>query len=471
MKRDDELVVTLEKFAAEGKSLVRVNGQVLFVKGAVPGDVARVRVNKVKQSFAEGETLEIECPSPVRITPQCRYFGVCGGCKWQNLNYDAQLAYKREHVMEALEHIGGFHGLEVAPALGAADAYYYRNKMEFSFGDRWRTKEELEAGPPPDGDFALGLHVPGRFDRVLDLEECWLQSPTSVAIVNAVRAFAKEHALTVYSSRTFTGYLRNLVIRLGRRTGELMVNLVTTDHSPETMEKLTGVLLEKFPGITTVVNNVTARRSLVAIGDEERCYHGPGWIREQLGNRLYRISANSFFQTNTLQAERLYDAALRMAELRPEDVVFDLYSGTGTIALHLSGLVRQVIGIEAVESAVEDARRNAQENGVENCTFVVGDLKERLTNNTLWMEVRPDVVVVDPPRAGMHPRVVSEIAALAPGRIVYVSCNPATQARDLKLLCAEEKYEVRGVQPVDMFPQTTHIENIVALRRASDVRE
>jgi 23S rRNA (uracil1939-C5)-methyltransferase len=287
----------------------------------------------------------------------------------------------------------------------------------------------------------------------------------SYKMVNLVRSFCVEKGLTIYSTRTHTGYLRNLVIRESRRTGEVMVNLVTSEDQPDIVQPLSSGLLSSFPSITTIVNNITQRKSQVAIGDYERVYHGPGFITEAIGKRTYRISANSFFQTNTLQAERLYDTAARMAHLTPEDVVFDLYSGTGTIALHLADAVREVVGIEVIESAVEDARRNAEMNNVANCTFVHGDLKEKLTKDTAWLShyATPNVVVIDPPRSGMHEKVVLEVAALRPERIVYVSCNPATQARDLKLLCSKGPYRITGVQPVDMFPHTSHIENVVSL--------
>jgi 23S rRNA (uracil1939-C5)-methyltransferase len=343
--------------------------------------------------------------------------------------------------------------------------------MEFSFGDKWLTRAEMEdrnqetGNRKPDSRFALGLHIPARFDKVLDIDECFLQSELSYKIVNMVRSFCLESGLTIYSTFTHTGYLRNLVIRESKRTGGLMINLVTSQDSPETMEPLCTLLLSHFPAITTVINNITERKSQVAIGDVEKVYHGPGFITEQIGKRTYRISANSFFQTNTLQAERLYDATTTLARLKPDDVVFDLYSGTGTITLHIADHVKEVVGIEVVESAIADANKNAAMNGVGNCRFVQGDLKDKLTNDTSWLATQehPSVVIIDPPRSGMHDKVVQEIASLHPGRIVYVSCNPATQARDLKLLCSSAPYRIDAVQPVDMFPHTYHIENIVAL--------
>jgi 23S rRNA (uracil1939-C5)-methyltransferase len=340
--------------------------------------------------------------------------------------------------------------------------------MEFSFGEHWLSGGgEAHAGNPPSesAPFSLGLHAAGRFDKVVDLAECWLQSPESARIVNEVRTYCRERGLDAYSTRTNEGYLRNLVIREGRRSGERMMNLVTYDDRPGIMQALTQRILSAVPDITTIVNNISTKKSQVAVGEWEKIYHGPGTIRERIGRRTYRISANSFFQTNTEQAERMYDAAMRLAQLRPTDVLYDLYSGTGTIALHLADNVREVVGIEAVESAVEDARNNARLNSVTNCTFLHGDLKETLVgaHSRGTALPLPDVVVVDPPRAGMHERVAMEIRRLHPRRIVYVSCNPATLARDLKILCDGGAYSIDEAQPVDMFPHTSHIESIVAL--------
>lgn len=472
LRRGSELTLYLETFALEGKSVARHNGLVVFVEGGVAGDQVRARLTKVKKNFAEATILELLAPSPLRLEPRCKSFGTCGGCRWQHVNYQAQLDFKRQHVVDSLARIGGFENLAVNPTLGSPEIFFYRNKMEFSFGERWLTREELAARtsnpyPPTSHDrFALGLHISQRFDRVLDVRECWLQSELSTRILNLTREFCIARDLSFYSTSSHTGYLRNLVIREGKHTGEVMVNLVTTHDEPELLSSFTRTLLAEIPQVTTVVNNITQRKSLVALGDEERILHGPGYITERLGTRVYRISANSFFQTNTLQAERLFDAVRQMADLKSNDVVLDLYSGTGAIALHVAGGVREVIGIEAVESAVADAQRNASFNNVKNCFFVSGDLKDRLTRDRSWMDKhpRPTVAIVDPPRSGMHEKVVRELLAISPERIVYVSCNPSTQARDLKLLCTDSTYRIGEVQPVDMFPHTSHVENVVALR-------
>lgn len=471
MNRGDEITLHLESFAFEGKSVARVDGQVVFVTGGVPGDEVRVVVKKVKKQHAEAEVVEVLTKSALRTEPRCPHFGTCGGCKWQHVDYNAQLNFKRQHVVDALERIGGFRGIVVNPTLGAEDIYSYRNKMEFSFGERWLTREEMELeseAPGVTDRFALGLHIPQRYDRVLDLHECHLQSNTGNRILNAVRAFAVQHHLPIYSTIRHTGYLRNLVLRESKHTGELMVNLVTSDDRPEMMSLLAAELLVVAPSITTVVNNITDRKSQVAIGDREVVYHGSGVITERIGTKTFRISANSFFQTNTLQAEQLYATARRMARLQKRDVVFDLYSGIGSIALYVADDVTEVVGIEAVAAAVEDARNNATINGIHNCVFFVGDLKEKLTRETEWSASRrlPTAVIVDPPRSGMHEKVIHALVALNPERIVYVSCNPATQARDLKLLCQNSTYIISEVQPVDMFPHTYHIENVVGLCRS-----
>ncbi|MBK7258895.1 MAG: 23S rRNA (uracil(1939)-C(5))-methyltransferase RlmD [Ignavibacteriae bacterium] len=471
MKRGDAITLTVERFGAEGKSVARVEGFVVFIPGGIPGDTVTARITRVSKNFAEAQVMAVQVPSALRTQPRCAYYGTCGGCSWQHLSYAGQCEFKRQQVVDALERIGGFTEPAVHPTLGAANEYYYRNKMEFSFGVRWLTAEEMThlkaegTQSTPADQFALGLHIPRRFDRVLDLRECHLQSVESATILNAVRDWALAKELTIYSTFTHTGYLRNLVIRETRHTDQRMVNLVTSEERPALMDEFRAMLLDRFPSTTTIVNNITDRKSQVALGDREVVLHGPGWITERIGTRSYRVSANSFFQTNTLQAERLYDTVRAFAALKPHETAFDLYSGTGTIALHVADDAGQVIGVEAVASAVEDARRNAETHGVTNCRFVLGDLKDRVLDRGVEAElhVKPDVVICDPPRAGMHPGVVASIRALAPARIVYVSCNPATQARDLKLLCDEGLYDLRESQPVDMFPHTNHVENVASL--------
>lgn len=472
IKRGDEITLPIESTAFEGKTVSRIDGFVVFVEGAVPGDVVHARITKLKKSFAEAKVLRVIEPSKLRVEPRCRYFGTCGGCKWQHVDYQAQLQCKQQQVVDALERIGGFRHLPLQPIVGADDIYFYRNKMEFSFSDR----QWLESPPPHsaersnperralDSGLFLGLHVPRCYDKVLDIEECHLQSDVSNKILNFTRDFARANRLAVFSPDTGNGYLRFLVIRQSKRTNELMVNLVTFDERPDIMERYTAELLSTVQRVTTVVNTINSRKAQIAYGAVERVYHGEGVIHERLGKYLFMISASSFFQTNTAQAETLYGIVKDFANLSSSDVVWDLYSGTGTIALFVSDVAKEVVGIESMESAVRDAERNARLNNVRNCSFVLGDLKERLTKDTSWMSTRakPDVMIIDPPRSGMHQKVVDEILSLSPKRIVYVSCHPTTQARDLQRLCASQ-YQLVKLQPVDMFPHTFHIENVALL--------
>jgi len=467
MKKGDEIVLSVESLSGDGKTVARHEGMVFFVENAVPGDKVRAKIWKLQKKFAEARAVEILEASPERVEPRCRHFGVCGGCRWQNLSYPAQLSFKEKLVSDAFVRIGGFEQTEVLPVIGCDEPYFYRNKMEFTFSNyRWLTDEEMKLNEEVPKEVALGLHVPGRYDKVLNLQECHLQSELSAAICNLVREVSRVWGLSVYSTKTHVGYLRHLVIRESKRTGELMLNLVTTSDWHEAMQNMTGLLLGQFPQITTIVNNITDRKSMVAFGDTEKVYHGPGYITEKLGSCTFRISANSFFQTNTLQAEKLYDTVREFAETRPGIVVYDLYSGTGTIAIYLSGQAERVVGIEAVQSAITDAERNAQLNGVGNCYFLLGDLKDRLTKDSSWLSEhpKPSVIVTDPPRSGMHPKVISQLVKLSPERIVYVSCNPATQARDAAML-ALGGYKLRKVRPVDMFPHTDHIEAVALFTR------
>ncbi|MBM4159739.1 MAG: 23S rRNA (uracil(1939)-C(5))-methyltransferase RlmD [Ignavibacteria bacterium] len=470
-KRGDEIRLAIDEAAFEGRSVGRVNGFVVFVDGAVPGDVVKARIVKRKSNYAEAKVVSVEQASPFRVEPRCKHFGVCGGCRWQHVDYSKQLQFKEQHVVDAFERIGGLSNLNLLSILGADDIYFYRNKMEYSFADRqWvdrstRSGAELPANLEAQKvNVFLGLHVPQRYDKVLEITECHLQSEVSNRILSYVRSFTRRRNLLPYSSRSDSGYLRFLVIRQSERTRELMVNLVTVDDRPEVMRDFTADLRSAVPETTTVVNTINSRKAQIAFGELEKVYYGDGVIHERLGEHVFTISARSFFQTNTAQAEKLFEAAKSFAELKGDEVVWDLYSGTGSIALFVSDAAREVVGIEAVESAVRDAERNAQANNVRNCMFLLGDLKERLTADTTWMQSspKPDVMIIDPPRSGMHPKAVDEILNLAPPRIVYVSCNPMTQARDVKVLCSE-KYVLTKLQPVDLFPHTYHIENVAQL--------
>jgi 23S rRNA (uracil1939-C5)-methyltransferase len=466
MKKRDIVEIKIDTLSGDGRTVGHYEGCVVFVEGSVPGDVVLARITKLKKNYCDAVTEKIVTFSRLRTEARCKHFGVCGGCRWQNLTYEAQLEYKRQLVVDAFTRIGSFQTPDILDAVPCSDPYWYRNKMEYTFSNyRWLTKDELDTLNTQEQEVALGLHIPGRYYKVLNIDECFLQSEMSPAILRRVRNECRALGLTVYSTKTHTGYLRHLVIRDGKRTGECMVNLVTTYDDEMSMTHLTNVLKKEFPGITTIVNNITDRKSMVAQGESEKIYYGGGSITEKLGDYTFGISANSFFQTNTLQAEKLYSIVKGFAELKNTDVVYDLYCGTGTIAIFLSDAVKQVIGIDIVESASTDAKKNAGLNGISNCFFYKGDLKEKLTRETDWQlkHPPPSVVVLDPPRSGVHPKGLEQVVNLKPDRIVYVSCNPATQARDAKLL-ASGGYNLIKVQPVDMFPHTDHVEAVALFR-------
>ena len=457
LKRRQELEVRIEKVAFGGQGIARVDDFVVFVDGGIPGDVLKVRLRKVKKNYAEAYPLDILSPSPLRGDAPCKHFGYCGGCKWQHVPYETQLQFKTEQVKEALEHIGGIEAPPVLDALPSPKIFGYRNKMEFSFsGNRWLTPEELK-NPEIKKDFALGFHVPRYFDRILDIEYCWLQSETLNTVLEFSRQFFKRTGLPVYHLRTHEGILRFLVLRESTHFQEVMVNVVTAEAIPEVMERFARQLRETVPQVISVFNGVNSRSGQTAFAETLHLISGEPYIRERLGSLEFRISPNSFFQTNTLQAENLYRKVMEFAGLSGKEVVWDLYAGTGTIALFLAEAAQQVVGFELVESAVADAEENARRNGVTNATFVEGDLRKTIRE----FQGKPDVIVCDPPRAGMHPDVVKAILKAAPPRIVYVSCNPATMARDLILL--KDFYRLETVQPVDMFPHTYHIESVALL--------
>ena len=465
VQRGDIIDVTVETTGLEGKSIARHEGMVVFVDGAVPGDQVKVQILRTKKKHAEAKIVEVTVPSPHRTTPRCRHFGMCGGCSWQHADYLFQCGQKENHVREALEHIGGIYNVSVLPIIPVEDPFFYRNKLEFSFGDkRWLTREEASQGVDATVPLALGFHAPQLYDKIISIDECYLQSPTSNRILSFVRNYALEHNLPPYSLGLESGYLRNLVIREGKNTGEIMVNVVTFDDRPEVMKDLTVALLAEIPEITTIINNVNTRKSNVAVGDFENVYHGSGTIRDRIGNRTFNISANSFFQTNTRQAERLYQVAKEFAAMTPDDLVYDLYCGNGTISIFIADTVKKVIGIDIVESSIANAKANAELNGCSNCEFIAGDLKDLLTKQTGWMAQNfpPDVLIIDPPRSGMHPKAVEELGRMKIARIVYVSCNPATLARDAKMLLPFG-YQIEKIQPVDMFPHTNHVESVAQL--------
>ena len=464
LSRGDIVELDVESAAYKGVSVARRNGLVILVRNGVPGDRVRARVVKKKRQHAEAVVEDLLELSPCRVAPACRYFGTCGGCSCQNVDYRSQLSFKRAQVAETLEHLGGITGVEVKSTLPSPNVFYYRNKMEFTFGpNRWLMPEEIQSGDPLPKGFALGLHIPKRHDKVLDLEVCFLQSPVSVQVVNRVRRLAVEQGWHAYSTYSGEGFLRNLVIRSGSNTGDFMVNLVTRRRRPGRMKLLCAELLREFPQITTIVNSINETLSPVAAGQEEVVYHGPGFIRERIDDLEFRIAPTTFFQPNTSQARNLFEVVRENAGLTGHEIVYDLYCGIGTIALFLARNCQKVVGIDNHGAAIAAARANSLANGIRNCTFVLMDAAKALNRNLVMRHGSPEVLVVDPPRAGMHKQTCRSILDLAPERVIYVSCNPATQARDLKIL--SQRYRVVSVRPVDMFPQTYHIENVASLVR------
>ncbi len=459
VKKGKEYELQIERLAFGGQGVARVDQYVIFVKRALPGDRVKAKIIKRKKDFAEAFVTEILEPSPHRVQAPCKYFDWCGGCTWQNLEYQDQLHFKRQIVQESLARLGGFSEVEVEPVIPSPAFFAYRNKMEFSFSDRrWLLPQELNQ-PDISRDFALGLHVPGTFDKILHIEQCLLQSDTANQILQFVSHFARQNGLEPYGIRSHQGYLRFLVIRQSAFNQEIMVNIVTGSDEPQRLRKMAQQLAAQFPSVVSVVNNVNTRLAQIAQGEKEHLLQGRPYIQDKIGPFIFKISANSFFQTNTKQAEVLYETTIRFADLNARHVVWDLYAGTGTISLFLAQKAQQVIGFEAVPSAVRDARQNAEEHGVRNVEFVEGDLLKTMAS----VRLHPDVIVTDPPRSGMHEKVLRLMKIVDPKTIVYVSCNPTTLARDLKIL--SDRYQIVKVQPVDMFPQAYHIETVVKLVR------
>ena len=452
--------------AAEGKALARVDDLVVFVPFVVPGDVVDLQVRRKKHSYAEAEAVKFHRYSPKRATPFCKHYGVCGGCKWQCLAYEHQLKYKQQQVVDALTRIGKVELPDVKPILGSEKTCAYRNKLEFTFSNkRWLTWEEVAQRVSYDNMDALGFHIPGAFDKVLDIEECALMHPLNNRLRNAIRDFAHSEGVPFFDLRTQTGVLRNIMIRTST-TGEVMLLVqarVTADEEMEQLKKVLGFIADSFPEVTSllyVINN----KCNDTFGDlEVHTFKGTDVIFEEMEGLRFKVGPKSFYQTNSEQAYNLYKVARDFAALTGEEVVYDLYTGTGTIANFVAAKAKKVVGIEYVEDAIIDARVNAELNGFNNLTFFAGDMKDILTRDFISEHGRPDVIITDPPRAGMHEDVINTILFAEPLRIVYVSCNPATQARDLNML--DSKYRVVKVQPVDMFPHTHHVENVVLLEK------
>ncbi len=478
IKKGDIVELQVEKYAFEGKGIAKVSktdllgiekieensNYVVFLNGAYPGDRVKAILKKIKKSYAEADTVEIINSSPERTVANCKYFGVCGGCKQQDLNYQSQIKYKQLQVIEIFEKLGGFSNIQIEPIIPSDNIYHYRNKMEFSFTEkRWLSQTEIQSNENIDSKFGLGLHIPKFYEKVLDIEECFLQPPVNNIILNLTRDFFRLRDTPIYSTKTHTGFLRNLVIKNSSHTPDLMVNIVTSSEDEKLIFEFAEQLRKIVSEITTIVNNINFRKASVALGDYEKVIYGPGVIYDKIGKYKFRISANSFFQTNTLQAEKLYQTALEFAELNGNEIVYDLYSGAGTIASFISGHCKEVYGFESEKSAVNDAHNNIQMNRISNVKCYITDLYDSFLPFIKYENIpKPDVIIADPPRSGMHKNTVNDVIILSPDKIVYVSCNPTTQVRDIKLM-VEAGYKLIKIRPVDMFPHTFHIENIALL--------
>ncbi|MHC2992375.1 RNA methyltransferase [Pontibacter sp. HJ8] len=452
--------IRIEEMVAEGKCLARHENMVVFVGGVAPGDVVDLRITRKKKSFMEAEAVRFHAYSDVRVQPFCEHFGTCGGCKWQHIGYDTQLYYKQKQVQDNLERIGKVALPAIDPILGSAKDKFYRNKLEFTFSNYgWLTNEQIKSGEEHERR-ALGFHMPGRFDKILDIRNCYLQPEPSNSIRLAVRDYARANDLVFFDKLRMTGWLRNLIVRTAN-TGELMVILQVYHEDPEALTGILEHLATTFPEITSLQYVVNGKGNETYHDLEVVCYKGLPYIHEEMEGIRFRVGPKSFYQTNGDQAYELYKLTRDLAGLTGNELVYDLYTGAGTIANFVARQCREVIGIEYVPSAIEDAKINSQINDITNTTFYAGDMKDILSDELVARHGRPDVVITDPPRAGMDEKVVAKLLQVHPNRIVYVSCNPATQARDLEML--SERYDVTRVQPVDMFPQTHHVENIVLL--------
>lgn len=473
MQKGDIFEVEIVSLNSEGEGIAKTpEGAVIFVKNSLPGDKIKVEIRKKKRNYYIGTIVEIIKPSEYRINPVCKHFGICGGCKFQNLDYNYQIRFKHQTVSDAFKKIGNFTNLEINTPIKADNIYYYRNKMEFSFSDdKWYddTEEEFNSHKNSTSkleQIALGLHIPNFHSKIIDVEECFLQSETSYKIVNFIREFFKAKNKSVYTVKTHSGYLRFLIIRQSFNTNDLMVNLITYNYEKDLINELKDKLLESFNNITTFVNSISTKKAQVAIGETTEIIYGSGYITEYLNNGYknlkYRISPNSFFQTNTKQCEKLFREGMKFLNLNKDDNVLDLYCGAGTISIFISEQVKTVSGVELSKEAIQDAKINSKLNNFNNIEFIQSDIKDFLKENR-DLENKFNKLILDPPRSGLHPDICKILSETNFSKILYISCNPSTQARDLKTICSKGKYKIDIIQPVDMFPNTAHIENICLL--------
>jgi 23S rRNA (uracil1939-C5)-methyltransferase len=455
--------VRITDIGSEGNALARVDNQVVFVPMLIPGDIVDIQVRKKRKKYLEGSVVRFHEYSSDRIKPMCKHFGVCGGCKWQHLPYNLQLKFKEKQVRDNLARIGKVYLPDINPIIGSTEIFKYRNKLEYTFSDkRWLTKEEIKSDNDFEKEDALGFHIPGLFDKVLDIRECHLQPEPSNAIRNAVRRYAHKKCLPFFNLRQQSGFLRNLIVR-NTSSGKVMVIVVFFLDEKERREGLLDFLASEFPQITSLMYIINSKRNDSLADQLPVLYKGDDHLTEDMEGLKFRIGPKSFYQTNTVQALKLYRVARDFAGLTGKEIVYDLYTGTGTIANFVASFALKVVGIEYVEDAVKDALANSEMNNIKNTVFFAGDIKEILSEHFMEINGHPDVIITDPPRAGMHEDVVNTILSASPSKIVYISCNPSTQARDILLLST--KYIVARVQPVDMFPHTHHVENVVLLSR------
>ncbi len=456
--------ITLTTAGAKGVAIGKTEeGKTVIVSGAVPGDVVNARVKKAKSKYFEAEAVKIVEKSPFRVEPKCIHFGTCGGCKWQNMSYEKQLFFKQDEVENNIRRIGGIEDFVCEPILGAPEQYFYRNKMEFSFSDaKWLTLDEINSGEEINNKNALGFHIPGMWSKILDLKECHLQEDPSNQIRLAVKKFADENGLEYFDVRNQAGFLRTMMLRQNSR-GEWMVLFQLFREEKDNQQKLFDFLLKDFPKIKTLMFCHNSKQNDSLYDQDVQIYYGDGYLMEEMDGLQFKIGPKSFFQTNYQQALNLYRKTLEFADLKGDEVVYDLYTGTGTIAQYMARNAKKVIGIESVQESIDAAKEHATLNGLDNCEFFCGDMKDIFSDEFLANHPKADVLITDPPRDGMHAKVVEQILKLSPERIVYVSCNSATQARDLALM--KDHYKVVKILPVDMFPQTHHVENIALLEK------
>ena len=449
---------------AKGKAIAKApDGRTVFIRNAVPGDVVDVQTTKKRKSYFEAEAIHFHELSERRTKPRCQHFGICGGCKWQHMAYEHQLYFKEREVLNNLRRIGHLQITDSEPIIGSAATYEYRNKLEFSFSDsRWLSKEEIQGEELVEDRNALGFHIPGMWDKILDIEECHLQSPPSNEIRLEIKAFALEHGMSFYSPRNKTGFLRNLMIRTSS-TGDIMLLLQFFKDMPEQRTKLLEHIGNRFPQIKALLYVINSKANDTIYDLEVRCFKGEPYIFEEMEGLRFRIGAKSFYQTNSQQAYVLYKVVREFAAAHGGEIVYDLYTGTGSIALFMARHVKRVVGIDSVTEAIDSAKFNAENNQIVNTDFFAGDMKDIFDDEFINRNGSPDIIITDPPRDGMHKNVVQQILNIGAPKVVYVSCNSATQARDLSLM--DETYEIKKIQPVDMFPQTHHVENVVLLEK------